>query len=181
MSRHYPSTCVMFPSSFCPACGTTFTMPGGCLCYISPSTDSPVRSSPQTTIAAAVPVPVPDDPPPRRTRTRPCPVCNNEVTLNAYADHLKVHKLLTEEHGVKAGRPCEGCRLKGRDCRVARVPGARGLNTFRCRSCLQYHECCSYTKELRGLDKATLEVHPGVKPARATEGSGEGKLDLEPE
>ncbi|KAH7175427.1 hypothetical protein EDB81DRAFT_939583 [Dactylonectria macrodidyma] len=139
---------------------------------ILPSIENTISTATTTTATTAVA--------PRKSKIRPCPVCKKDVTANAFADHVKVHSLLTEEHGVKADRPCESCRLKNRECRIARVPGRNGLGTYRCRPCLQYHECCSYMKEVRGLSAA--QGHPGTHPARAVEGrSGEAKLAPKPE
>ncbi|KAH7019074.1 hypothetical protein EDB80DRAFT_771058 [Ilyonectria destructans] len=110
-----------------------------------------------------------DESSPRRSKVKLCNICHKNVSSNAFADHIKVHKLLSDEYGVKAARPCNACLSKGRECRVARVPGAQGLKTFRCRHCLKYHESCSYMEELRSQDTSTLQVHPAADHANPPE------------
>ncbi|KAF7548973.1 hypothetical protein G7Z17_g6701 [Cylindrodendrum hubeiense] len=149
----------------------------------SPQAASPVRSTARTRVRRrarrqARSGSTSPERSPRRSKIKPCPMCPKMVSSNAFADHIKVHMLLNDEHGIVATRPCDSCRTKKRECRVARVPGMQGLKTLRCRCCLQYHESCSYMQEFRSVNTSTMLVHPAMDQANTSETSGSESSDV---
>ncbi|CAJ2505756.1 Uu.00g131500.m01.CDS01 [Anthostomella pinea] len=70
---------------------------------------------------------------------------------NTDYEKVKGNSLNSDEIGCKATQPCDRCRDKSRECRVALDPG-KPFNSFKCGHCISQKLSCSFSATTPGID-----------------------------
>ncbi|KAJ6439748.1 Chromatin modification-related protein [Purpureocillium lavendulum] len=91
---------------------------------------------------------------------RRCQRCYKVLRPNRLVDHFKVHRVNQSGAKVQHGRRCRACAKAKRDCIVAKYPGDKNINTFRCVHCIGAKGRCSLAS--LGISAA---FHVGLHPA----------------